>query len=946
MMPDFYEEPVAGGLSEKLWTANQDLAMKSLHHPFVQGLGDGTLDPVAFKTYMEQDSLYLNGYLRGLSYCVAKSNINATGTELLTLLDGVKDELESCHQHYVDNPEASGPEAACKKYVDFLLDIGRSDRGPAVMVAAVIPCARLYAWLGRELTKGRVIPEEHPFRRWLQSYSDKPINTSAMTLETLLDKQVEECEYSEVAQAYRRAMELEYDFFDSFGGHLGRSSDEVVTVPTVLVISGSDSGGGAGHQADLKTLEALGVYSTSALTSITAQNSKGVQKIQTIDKGMLGDQIDSVISDYKVNVVKLGLVPTAGQLGIIADKLNGLPMVVDPVLVATSGDDLVAAKNADDVLAMYKERIFPLATIITPNLPEAQKLLGRKEITGVYEARAAAEALAQYGSKFVLVKGGHDKAEPDTCRDVLYDREHDQFYEFNNKRISTNNTHGTGCTLASAISGFMARGFPVPDAVQHAIKYLHEAILRSSIAGGATCVQLRLKDVSTGDYIRMAQETKKVMPSHVPLIIDDRVDVCLASGADGVHVGDSDMPVKDARSIIGPNRILGVSTYGRYEDAITAINDGADYIATGAVYPTVTKLDAVAKGLEQIDVLKQALNECGKSLPIVAIGGINPVTAVDCVQRGADGVCAVSQIFDTWEKPESRARKFLKAYCSGMEIRSKASSHDLYDNKKVIDLWQKLAIQSPLTQCITNYVSMNFMANSLLAAGASPAMVHAQEEAPQFLEVASALNVNIGTLSSYWADSMRLCAKKAAEIGKPWVLDPVAAGATSFRTGVATELLRYKPTVLRGNGGEILALAGETGAVKGVDSKVTSDAALDAAKEIAKKFNTVVCISGSTDFVTDGNRVVEICHDVPMLPMITATGCTLSALMTAFCAVASDPFDAAVAACAGWSLAAQEASITAQGPGSISVELLNILPRLRDPTWPSWKRLAIFERRR
>ncbi|KAF4653994.1 hypothetical protein FOZ61_005094 [Perkinsus olseni] len=471
-------------------------------------------------------------------------------------------------------------------------------------------------------------------------------------------------------------------------------------------------------------------------------------------------------------------------------------------------------------------------------------------------------------------------------------------------------------------------------------------MVASAIAGGATCVQLRLKDVSTGDYIKLAKETKKAMPSHVPLIIDDRVDVCLASGADGVHVGDSDMPVKDARSIIGPDKILGVSTYGRREDAIAAIQDGADYIATGAVYPTVTKPGAVAKGLDQIDVLKEALKATGKTLPIVAIGGISPVTAIDCVQRGADGVCAVSQIFDSWESPESRARKFLKSYCSGMEIRSKLSTHGRYDGGRVAGLWAKLAQAGPLTQCITNYVSMNFMANALLAAGASPAMAHAKEEAPQFLEMAGALNVNIGTLSSNWVDSMRACAKKATETGKPWVLDPVAAGATTFRTGVATELLSYKPTILRGNGGEILALAGETGAVKGVDSTVGSDAALEAAKHIARKFGSVVCISGATDFVTDGNRVIEVCHDVPMLPSITATGCTLSALMTSFCVVAEDPIDAAVAACAGWSLAAQEASVRAEGPGSLAVELLNTLPKLRDPAWPAWSRLVIFEHNR
>ncbi|EER05669.1 phosphomethylpyrimidine kinase, putative [Perkinsus marinus ATCC 50983] len=479
-MRDFYQEPVPGGVSERLWKENQDLARMSLHHPFVQGLGDGTLDSAAFQTYMAQDTLYLNGYIRTLSYCIAKSDVTATGGDLLALLDGVGDELKACHQHYIDNPDATGPEAACRKYVDFLLAIGQAaDLGPSVVIAAVIPCARLYAWIGKELTMGKEISEDHPFRRWLLSYSDEPINTSAKILESLLDKQIRPGEFGEVAQAYRRAMELEYDFFDSFGGCLGRPSEGTMKIPTVLIVSGSDSGGGAGHQADLKTLEALGVYSTSALTSITAQNTKGVQQIQVVNEDIFAAQMNSVTSDFEVSVVKLGLVPTARQLEIVGEKLAELPMVVDPVLVATSGDDLVAQKNAEDVLAMYKERIFPRATIITPNVVEAERILGRKEISGVYEARAAAQALAQYGSKYVLLKGGHDETDPKACRDVLYDREKDEFYEFTNRRIATINTHGTGCTLASAISAFMARGYPVPVAVERAIGYLHEVIVRS-----------------------------------------------------------------------------------------------------------------------------------------------------------------------------------------------------------------------------------------------------------------------------------------------------------------------------------------------------------------------------------------------------------------------------------------------------------------------------------
>ncbi|KAF4655523.1 hypothetical protein FOL46_008209 [Perkinsus olseni] len=452
----------------------------SLHHPFVQGLGDGTLDPEAFKTYMAQDTLYLNGYVRSLSSCIAKSDITATmGKELSVFIEGVKGELEACHQHYVDNPDATGPEAACRKYVDFLLNVSRADCGPSVMIAAVIPCSRLYAWLGKELTAGREIPEDHPYRRWLLFYADEPINTSARALEALLDKQVRVCEVQEVGQAYRRAMELEYDFFDSFEAPIGRPAGGPLRIPTVLVVSGSESGGGSGHQADLKTLEALGVYSTSALTSIAAQNTQGVQQVQLVADNLLAAQINSVISDFDVSVVKVGSVPSSRQLRVVAEKLHGLPLVVDPVLPSTPTDDAAVQRDADDVLAAYKDHIFPLATIVTSTLSEARRLLGRRESVGVDEARSVARALAQYGPKYVLVRIDGDCRDTETRGGVLYGRENEEFYEYTDKKISTTNTPGAGCTLASAIAGFMARGYPVPDAVERAIGYLHEVIARS-----------------------------------------------------------------------------------------------------------------------------------------------------------------------------------------------------------------------------------------------------------------------------------------------------------------------------------------------------------------------------------------------------------------------------------------------------------------------------------
>lgn len=212
------------------------------------------------------------------------------------------------------------------------------------------------------------------------------------------------------------------------------------------------------------------------------------------------------------------------------------------------------------------------------------------------------------------------------------------------------------------------------------------------------------------------------------------------------------------------------------------------------------------------------------------------------------------------------------------------------------DCWralQKLRSQCPLVQCITNYVSMDIMANTLLAVGASPAMAHAEEEVEEFVSLASALLINIGTLSAHWVKSMHKAAAKAKELGKVWVLDPVGVGATSLRTNIVKDLIvSYKPTVIRGNPSEIMALAKSfctdlklqtsDEAQKGVDSSESSDNALVPAKALALQCQCVVVVTGENDYVTDGSRVITVSNGDPILKRITAAGCALTAVMAAF----------------------------------------------------------------
>jgi hydroxyethylthiazole kinase len=231
----------------------------------------------------------------------------------------------------------------------------------------------------------------------------------------------------------------------------------------------------------------------------------------------------------------------------------------------------------------------------------------------------------------------------------------------------------------------------------------------------------------------------------------------------------------------------------------------------------------------------------------------------------------------------------------------------------------------PLVHNITNYVAMDLSANVLLAAGASPAMVHAREEAAEFAQLASALVVNIGTLSPDWAEAMLDAARVAGGRSIPWVLDPVAVGATAFRVKTATDLLPLRPTVVRGNASEILALAGAAGRGKGVDSTDESTDAVEAATELATRTGGVVAVTGAVDVVTDGRTTLRVVGGDPLMARVTAMGCAASAMVGAFAAVADEPLVATASALAVFGLAGERAAGAAEGPGSMRWRLLDEL---------------------
>lgn len=240
-----------------------------------------------------------------------------------------------------------------------------------------------------------------------------------------------------------------------------------------LTIAGSDSGGGAGIQADLKTFSALGCYGTSVLTALTAQNTVAVTAVEAVPPAFVTAQLDAVLDDIGTDATKIGMVASAPVIEVVAEGLRRHetgPVVLDPVMVAASGARLLA----DDAVAAMRELLLPLATVVTPNLSEASALLGGGDVTTISDMERAARELGALGPTTVLVKGGH--LDSDRSVDISYDSESGEMRHLDARRVKTGNTHGTGCTLSSAIAALLARGATRERAIDGGKSYVTEAL--------------------------------------------------------------------------------------------------------------------------------------------------------------------------------------------------------------------------------------------------------------------------------------------------------------------------------------------------------------------------------------------------------------------------------------------------------------------------------------
>jgi len=242
-------------------------------------------------------------------------------------------------------------------------------------------------------------------------------------------------------------------------------------IPKCLTIAGSDSGGGAGIQADLKTFSALGVHGSSVITAVTAQNTKEVTAVHNIPLDIIEKQIDAVLSDIGADAVKIGMLSNSEIIITISKKLknyNVKNIVLDPVMVAASGAKLLE----NSAIESLKKELIPLASIITPNIPEAEVLVNKK-IKTIDDVKNAAKEILKLGCRAVLMKGGHLDINNNQVIDIFYDGKH--FIEIKNRKINKTG-HGTGCTLSSAIAANIAKGFELKEAVKNAVNYVHNAL--------------------------------------------------------------------------------------------------------------------------------------------------------------------------------------------------------------------------------------------------------------------------------------------------------------------------------------------------------------------------------------------------------------------------------------------------------------------------------------
>lgn len=480
--------------------------------------------------------------------------------------------------------------------------------------------------------------------------------------------------------------------------------------PVVWSIAGSDSGGGAGIQADIKTMNSLGTHACTVISALTAQNTQAVSLIEFPSTQMLEAQLELLASDMSPRAVKLGMMGEVSSIEVIANTLKKLNafIIADPVMVSSTGHDLIS-QHTQDALIRY---LFPLTDLLTPNRMEAEKLTGRC-IKMTQDTEAAAMDLLDMGVKSVLIKGGHSSEKDDSnllCQDFWTDGQ--QKIWLTSPRQETRNTHGTGCTLSAAITACLGLGYDLPDALVIGKAYVNQGLrcapslgkgygplahlgwpehhadlpwltpdyqsgrerfqfpncgetplgfypivnrfewLEKLLPLGVSTIQLRVKDLEGEALEReIAQAAAYARRFNARLFINDYWELAIKYSAYGVHLGQEDIQTADLKRIAQAGLRLGISTHS-YAEVARALAIQPSYIAVGPIFSTTTKIMRFApQGLEALRRWRRTL-----PYPLVAIAGIFLDNAPEVINTGVDGIAVVRDILNAENLPERVAQ--------------------------------------------------------------------------------------------------------------------------------------------------------------------------------------------------------------------------------------------------------------------------------------------------
>ncbi|KAI9782329.1 MAG: hypothetical protein M1835_004061 [Candelina submexicana] len=468
-------------------------------------------------------------------------------------------------------------------------------------------------------------------------------------------------------------------------------------------------------------------------------------------------------------------------------------------------------------------------------------------------------------------------------------------------------------------------------------------VVKAAIEGGVTIVQYRDKTSDTLTLIKTANELHEVTKEHkIPLLINDRVDVALAVGAEGVHIGQDDMDLATTRKLLGEIAIIGV-TVCTIDEARKAAEGGANYVGIGTMFATPTKKDTKSViGTSGTKDILQALSAMDQKVSAVAIGGINPSNCQRVIYqskatfKGLDGVAIVSAMIGA-EDPKKAAIELKDLIGKPPPFASHGSPKKVKDIKTLLEvvpaIVKRLGVENPLCHNMTNLVVQNFAANVALCIGASPIMANYGEEAADLAKLGGSLVINMGTVTPDGLANYIQALRAYNAVGGPVLFDPVGGGATQVRRNAVKQLMAGGYfDVIKGNEGEIRTVAGESGVQqRGVDSGASTSSEEDKArivKRLAARERNVVLMTGATDYLSDGERIIAIDNGSEYLGRITGTGCTLGTTIASFVAVhREDKLLAALAGILMYEIAAEQAEKRSEvkGPGTFVPGLLDSL---------------------